>query len=389
MSLGAEKLKALNRKTDQLIAYNKKLMESPLTLAHSQTLQSIPSEQALWEQRVEEFKDFVKWLKAHPKDYRPSKLQKEVIQKAPSYGYYTTETSVAYLIPEIWASEIWGRILDKSVIRGLAEIVNFTGPGDKLHIPTTTAGMTSKTRGESTTTFIDLLDDATQTTHGEKLLTKVKHFVTTFITPEAIQDSSYDVLGMITREMADAIRVGEEEAFIQGDTGTYSAPDVKSMFDGMIHDAGQTQDVGSAPLTNEDFTEGMALLGDNKFEPDAFICTRRVFNRFLDATEFEHVLTLDKYGRSATVLQGELARLYNVPILVSDGLPITAGSPDISTCMMIDRRGPVIGNVTQLEMQKEFWPRYQVHFMVLIQRLGYVTRYPNAIVKLTNVYEKP
>ena len=386
--LGDEKLKMLNRKTDMLKKHNDLLMSSQISLAQSQTLRSLETEQDLWEGRVKEFKDFVGWLKCHPKDYRPSAMQKQVIEKAPSYGYYTTDTSVAYLIPEIWSSEIWGRILDKSVIRGIAEVVNFTGPGDKLHIPTTTAGMTSKTRGESTTTFIDLLDDATMTTHGEKLLTKVKHFVTTFISPEAIQDSSYDVLGLITREMADAIRVGEEEAFIQGDVDT-GAPDVRDMFDGMIKDAGQTHDLGNAPLTNEDFVEAMALLGDNKFEPSAFICTRRVFNRFLDKTEFDHVLTLDKYGSSATVLRGELARMYNVPIIVSDGLPITAGTPDTSTVMMIDSRAPVIGNVTQLEMQKEFWPRYQVHFMVLIQRLGYVTRYPNGIVKLTNVYEKP
>jgi len=381
----------LNQRLGKLLKYSDRVKTNQIAETRAKNLQhtSLDELNQLYERRMDEHRDFAKWFKTPPRDYSPSPMQKKWRDVAKAIaGYYTTETSTAYLIPEIWSSQIWGRILEKSVIRDLASVVNFTGPGDILHIPTTTAGLTSKTRGEPSTSLIDLMDDTTRGTISEKQLTKVRHFVATWVTPEVIQDAAYDVMDLLSMEMADAIRMGEEEAFIQGATGSYSAPDVKSMFDGMINDAGQTLDLSLAPLTNDDFVESMALLGDNRFEPGAFICTRRVAHRFLDKTEFDHVLTIDKYGPRATVLTGELARLYGVPIVVSDALPITAGTPDYSTCLMIDRRAPVIGNVTALELQREFWARYQVNFLILIQRLGYVTRYTNGIVKLTNVYEK-
>lgn len=386
-----EKIPILNQRLQKLLDISDVLVEKQHTFARSKALQEISPEtlHKTWESRMEEHRDFAKWYTTPQRDYSPSKLQKKEREIAKAiYGYYTTETSTAYLIPEIWSSQIWGRILEKSAMRGLCSEISFSGPGDTLHIPATTAGLTSKTRGEPSTALIDLLDDTSRQTITEKLLTKVRHFVATWITPETIQDAGYDIMDMISMELADAIRIGEEMAFIQGDTAL-SAPDVKSMFHGFIHEAGKTQSLASAPLTNRDFTEGMALLGDNRFEPGAFVCTRRVANRFLDKAEFDHVLTIDKYGPRATVLNGELARLYGVPIIVSDLLPVTVGDPDISTCLMIDRRAGVIGNVSALELQKEFWARYQVNFLILIQRLGFVARYPNGICTFTDVYEKP
>lgn len=385
-----DKQLVLNQRLDKLLKYSKICVENQDNFARSKAIhESAEDFSKMWEGRMKEHEDFAKWFRTPQRDYSPSKIQKKQREIAKAiYGYYTTETSTAYLIPEIWSSQIWGRILERSVMRGLCDQIGFTGPGDTLHIPTTTAGLTSKTRGEPTTALLDLLDDTSRQTIGEATLTKVRHFVATWVTPEVIQDAGYDVMNMISMEMADAIRIGEENAFINGDTGTYAAPDNRNMFNGFIYDAGQSLDLAKAPMTNADFTEAMALLGDNRFEPGAFVCTRRVANRFLDKTEFDHVLTIDKYGPRATVLNGELARLYGVPIIVSDLLPKVAGTPDYSTCLMIDRRAGVIGNVTALELQREFWARYQVHFLILIQRLGYVTRYANGICKLTNVFEK-
>jgi HK97 family phage major capsid protein len=385
-----DKTLVLNQRLEKLLDYSKICVENQTQFARSKAFhESMPQVNKLWDQRMAEHEDFAKWFNTPARDYQRSDMQKKQQEIAKAiYGYYTTETSTAYLVPEIWSSQIWGRILEKSVMRGLCDIINFSGPGDILHIPTTSAGLTSKTRGEPSTALIDLMDDTSRQTISEKQLTKVRHFVATWVTPEVIQDAGYDIMSMISMEMADAIRIGEEDALINGDSGGVSAPDVQSMFDGFIYDAGQTLDVQLQPLSNNDFTESMALLGDNRFEPGAFVCTRRVANRFLDKTEFDHVLTIDKYGPRATVLNGELARLYGVPIVVSDLLPKTAGTPDYSTCLMIDRRAGVIGNVSALELQREFWARYQVNFLILIQRLGYVTRYANGIVKLTNVFEK-
>lgn len=89
----------------------------------------------------------------------------------------------------------------------------------------------------------------------------------------------------------------------------------------VVTNTGQTSNVAAA-LTSANFTTIQALMGRyGARSSDLRIITGP--STWLAMRTIAEVITVDKYGPNATVVRGELARFFNIPILLSEAIPGT------------------------------------------------------------------
>lgn len=139
-------------------------------------------------------------------------------------------------------------------------------------------------------------------------------------------DSAVAILPYVQRKIVQAFVDAEERAIIDGDTdGTHqdsdvgaSTTDARTAWDGLRkRGLANSSASGASALT-------VALLAARRADMDyyglnpnemAFIVPMSSYYALLSDT---NVITVDKYGPQATILNGELGKLYGVPLVVSE-----------------------------------------------------------------------
>ncbi len=130
--------------------------------------------------------------------------------------------------------------------------------------------------------------------------------------------------------MDDLIVHGDTETGATGNVNTDNGAPASGAFylaiDGMrkfalVTNTGQVSAV-SAALTTANFTTIRGLLGKYGARPSdlRIITGQSTLNTMYDITQ---VKTVDVYGPNATIVQGELARFFGIPILPSEATPVT------------------------------------------------------------------
>jgi hypothetical protein len=139
-------------------------------------------------------------------------------------------------------------------------------------------------------------------------------------------DSALAILPFAQRKLVQAFVDGEEKAILDGDTdGTHqdsdvgaSTTDTRTAWDGLRKRALANASVATAAATSAANIGAIrALMGKWGVNPTdlAFIVGVSAFHDLiLDSS----VLTVDKMGPNATILNGQLASVYGVPIIVSE-----------------------------------------------------------------------
>lgn len=161
---------------------------------------------------------------------------------------------------------------------------------------------------------------------------------------ELDEDSAISMLPIIREDFLRVTRDSWERVFIFGDetvstaninnygttpTTTAGAKDYWLQGDGLVHhclvtNTGQASDIAAA-ITGARFLAVRALMGKYGDRPDdLFVIMTR--DLLYDAMALDEFKTVDKYGDKATVLTGELGKMYGSPCGVSDGLPKTAAA---------------------------------------------------------------
>ena len=141
---------------------------------------------------------------------------------------------------------------------------------------------------------------------------------------EVSEDSIVPILPYLRGKVIEALAVAQETCTINGDTSTtHQDSDVTDSLDARKAWNGYrtavltaaNKDLGTFSTTNlRGVRSGMGKYGVdvNKL---AWVAGTSGYNAMMDLTE---VRTLDKYGPKATILTGELAKLDNIPIIVSE-----------------------------------------------------------------------
>ena len=234
-------------------------------------------------------------------------------------------------VPTFATSELWRDIHLATTVS--ASIPRVAMPTNPYTLPTLDSDVTfyyASTENASVT--------GSQPNTGAATLTARKIQADVTFSGEVTEDS---IIPIASTVRANLVRRGAQvidDLIVHGDTETAAtgnvnsdngAPAAGSFFlaiDGLrkfavVTNSGQTSNVAAA-LSTANFTTIRGLLGRYGARPSdlRIITGQSTLNTIYDITQ---VKTVDVYGPNATIVQGELARFFGIPILPSEATPVT------------------------------------------------------------------
>lgn len=142
---------------------------------------------------------------------------------------------------------------------------------------------------------------------------------------ELSEDSIVPVLEFTKNNLAASLASALETALINGDTtATHMDADVTLSYDarkawkGIRKHAPDASQVSASTFTSVSVLRSMrAAMGKYGVDPSklVFLISAKGLQKFLGLAE---IITMEKYGPQATVLQGELAKVDGIPVIVSE-----------------------------------------------------------------------
>jgi len=235
----------------------------------------------------------------------------------------STAGSGAEWIPTGFSSQLYDRIKLKLRVAALHSRVVM--PTDPFEIPTRggdpVAYFVAEPTGD-TPTKIPALTPST----GKKQFAGKDFAARILVSRHSTLDAIVAVLDLVRDDLVTAIANAEERALIDGDTaGTHQDSDVTSGTDARkawlgyrkLAPAASKVDAGNVAATDVLVRSVVEKMGKYGVVPGdvAIVCGTKGYHQLLKTT---NVLTVDKYGPSATILTGELGKLDGKPIIVSE-----------------------------------------------------------------------
>ena len=232
---------------------------------------------------------------------------------------------------------------------------------------------------------------------------------------------AYGVEGLLTvlrDDIASRLAFNEENLFINGDTetgssyadninGAYNAStnptgvdandnDYLLLFDGLRKSAGKSVSVsGTFALSHlRSAINELGVYADNR-DDLALIVPRNLEVQLLGMTELQ---TVDKYGAGATILSGELGRIYGIRVFATgtiatnldwDGDYDSTGQTTKTVALLVHARSPLIGNPTVADRRFSIGfhdePQKDRFLLIPKQDVAFGVRYTDAVCKLTGI----
>lgn len=235
---------------------------------------------------------------------------------------------------------------------------------------------------------------------GKTTFTAQGHASRILVSKDIEEDSIIPILPFVQSELVKAMAEGREDAILNGDTaGTHEDSDVTSASDrrklwlglrAIANDRTYKTDLGTFDLTNiRLLRENMVKYGINPMDL-AFVVGVKGYNKLLSLTE---VKTVDKYGDKATVLNGELAKLDGIPIIVSEWIRENLNASGVydgittdNTVMHLVHRGAYgIGDRRSQSIQilRELYAESGQDAVITKEKIDFKPLYPIATEKTT------
>jgi hypothetical protein len=231
---------------------------------------------------------------------------------------------------------------------------------------------------------------------------------------------AYGVEGLLTvlrDDIASRLAYNEESLLLNGDTetgssyadninGAYNSSsnptgvdandnDYLLVFDGLRKSAGKTVTVGGAFALSH-LRSGINELGvyaDNR-DDLAMIVPRNLEVQLLGTTELQ---TVDKYGAGATILSGELGRIYGIRVFATGTIATNLNATgvydgtttDKTVALLLNVRSPLIGNPTVAERRFSIGfhdePTKDRFVLIPKQDIAFGVRYTDAVCKMVGI----
>jgi len=160
--------------------------------------------------------------------------------------------------------------------------------------------------------------------NGAKISFATSRFKTLLaVTDQADQEMVTAITQLVRQELVKSLARATEEALVMGDTSISDVNDVKKAFDGLLKyakDAGNKVDAGGNPVTASLIAQARRLLGVYGINLGDLAIVAPV-NVAYQMLELPEVLTVDKYGAKATIMVGEIGKLFGMPIIVTEYIP--------------------------------------------------------------------
>lgn len=291
-------------------------------------------------QRAVEVRNIVRFARKDGKSPAADRAVKRLLDRAPDTvrrAFADSSGAGAEWIPDLVLPTVERDLTLQRRVAGLFQTMPMSAKDIKL--PFLSTGFRPYLKG--TVTGDDPAQYASSSlTTDQRNITAVGFAVRTQIDEDAAEDSIVDSYGIIRQELLTAIVDGEEDAIINGDTGTHqdtgianwdirsrwgttglgSAADHRRAWIGLrarAADVSCTTD-GSGAETYAGFMAGRAALDAPHGVAGDLVCIVSPEYLLAKMVNFSEVLTVDKMGPNAFILSGQLASLGGVPLVISE-----------------------------------------------------------------------
>ncbi|NDJ77558.1 MAG: phage major capsid protein [Chloroflexi bacterium] len=321
---------------------------------------------------------------------------RELPIKSDELMHTTNETLGQEWVPDVWSSELWRKARAENVVLPLFRVIEM--PSNPFELPISGTDPTVYFVGETTdeddlslaTANANPIPDSTIGS-GSVTLTAKKLALRVGFSAELVEDAVIPLISLYReqalRVMADAI----DNVLLNGDTVTAAtgninsddaAPTAKSKylaFDGLrkLALAQHTKDADGAPSVALLRTTRFLMPGRYALRPKdcAWIVDGSTYAALLSDTS---LATVDKFGPYASVINGEIAKVDGVPVLVSSEMPLTQadGKADstgntLGQGVCVYRPGWVVGYRRRVAATMSYLPYYDAYQMVATVRLAF------------------
>jgi len=300
-------------------------------------------------------------------------------------------------VPDIWSSELWRKARNENVLLPLFRVIEMPSNPFELPISGTdpTVYYVPETQDEDELTLgaTNPIPDS-QIGSGKVTLTAKKLALRVGFSAEVAEDAAIPLIPLYReqalRVMADAI----DHVLLNGDTQTAANGNVNSdnaapaatakylAFDGvrklpLVTNAANKLDAQGALSVALLRTARFLMPPRYALRPNdcAWIVDGSTYAKLLSLSD---VATVDKFGPYATVINGEVAKIDGVPVLVSAEMPLTQADGKADTvgntkgqAVCVYRSGWVVGYRRRVAATMNYLPYYDAYQMVATVRLAF------------------
>ena len=295
-------------------------------------------------------------------------------------------------IPKEYANEFIDLVREKNWLRDMFRVLNM--PTATFFIP--------KVSGDASVYLVST--EATMPTEskpsfaaaGSVKLEAIKLMGYAEIANETDEDSRIAMMPLIKESFAKAMAAQEEQAMLLGQyDGTFGATDPRSAFKGLCKyaaDAAQTVVADNSDLIK---TIELARL---KLGVHGRSVQNLVFmvNPFTASKLRQNaaVLTIDKYGPSATIHKGEVGKVMGITIVEQAYLPEDETAPADyynpvlvakGLAILVEKSNPIIGDRRQVKFDQDKIVKRDSIEIAISERIGFVVQYAEALCLVTGL----
>lgn len=213
------------------------------------------------------------------------------------------------------------------------------------------------------------------------------------VSREEEEDAIIAVLPWLQGELVDYLAADLEDTAVNGDTtathqdsNVTASDDPRKNWNGLrkLAQSGQKTDASNAALTVAMLRANRKTMGKYGVDP-AKLAHILSINAYIDLLGDSNVQTLEKYGPNATILQGELAKVDNVPIVVSEYVKTDLNATGVydgtttnrTEALTVHRGGYIVGNRRNVTQQtlRELYAEYDQDAILISTRKAFAGLY--------------
>jgi hypothetical protein len=248
---------------------------------------------------------------------RPAETFNEFKEIAPVIEKAIKPTDIASWLAEEFSNKVLEEMELDLKVEGLFQRIRFPQNRETFSIP----AKTDVAKAYLIAPGEDAIESAIA---GSKVSFQTKRIKTLLgVTDQADQEMVVAITRLVRQELVKALARASEDAIVAGDTSISNSNDPKKAFDGLLKyakAAGNKVDAGGNAVTASLVAQARKLLGKYGIRVSDLAIIAPV-NVAFQMLELPEVLTIDKYGAKATILTGEIGKLFGMPIIVSEYIP--------------------------------------------------------------------
>lgn len=298
---------------------------------------------------------------------------REIAVKANELVYSTQSSYGDEWVPTLWSAELWRQVRLNAAVLGLFE--QFDMPSQPYDYPVESTDPTVYKVAEATNEAQLVLTGGpfsdSKIGTAKVTFSAGKIGALTYWTEEMDEDSIIRVEPQFRDQFGLAMAHAIDAVLLHGDetTGTanisYYGSTIAStnkylIVDGLRHQplvTTTTDKFDAGTLTADDVNHARSLMGDaGKYGINpadlVIICDGATYFKFVGLDE---VLTVDKFGDAATILRGQLASIFGIPVIVSEDYGLTDSSGYINATAASNSKGQFL--VVNRRLVKVGWRR--------------------------------